>query len=139
MVVTSVNATRALARLAKQDDSIRAHDPKHIAAYQALRQSAGRINAASFMEFLETQETDVVQSAQVTTSFWLVPKALLPTPTPEILSAQVDEDSLQEQGAPAGSSVDFGAYFVIDKIVPRESLPKGTTEVSFSLGGCPQV
>ena len=134
MSVSNANAERALARLAAHDDTINANDPMQVAAYQALRQTTSRISVIAFTKFLKSQKTDVVQTAKMTTSFWLVPKASLPEPPPGIASAIVDESSLQEQGVPAGPSIDFDAYLVVDKIVPREKLPKGTTEAVFALG-----
>ena len=126
-------ATRALTRLAAKDPTIEPNNPNHIQAYHALRQTTSRVNAVAFAQFLKSQDTQVVQSAKVTTAFWLVPKVSLPNLGPDIARAVVSKEQLLEQGAPAGS-LDFSEYLVVDQIVPRDKLPLGVTEVRFSLG-----
>ena len=127
-------ASRALARMHNSDLCIDPRHLNHIQAYNALRGTQiRRITCASLRAFLTSQDASVVQTAKVDTTYWLVPKALLPTPVGNIASAIVSADDLLHQGVPAGK-VDFETYWIVDKIIPRESLPKSTTEITLSLG-----
>ena len=130
------NVSRCLARLRVHDVRVEPRDPRHIAAFQALRQVNRRITAAAFMTFMDTQQTTVQQSATLTTTFWLCRRADLPQVLPPALAdAAVTQEQLQALGAPPGAleCIDFEASILLDQVVQRHMLPRGVQTASFAL------
>lgn len=128
----NANALRNMKRLSLGCSEVDWRNPAHMQAYLALSATQKRINAAALLAFIKAQESEVVQGASMETTFWVVPKSALPDPTPEIAAAMVTEQELLERGAGMGT-VDCENCYIIDQCIPRSSLPKGVSEVRYSL------
>ena len=100
-------------------------DPEHIAAYVAMRQVSHRVTGQSFMDYLQSQVGSEVRAVLKSsfTQFWAVPKSSfrggLPPATAEFL---VPDHQLDDMAVRGGVTIDRQKYYVVDQVVPRESL-----------------
>lgn len=100
-------------------------DPEHIAAYVAIGQVPHRVTGQSFMDYLQSQVGSEVRAVLRSsfTQFWAVPKSSvpggLPPATAEFL---VPDHQLDDMAVRGGVTIDRQKYYVVDQVVPRESL-----------------
>ena len=98
-------------------------DPDHIAAYVTMRQVCARITPAAFIQHLQSQVKDIGAGATFCTHFWAVPKASWPGGLPPAAAeALVPDDQLDDMELRGGGTVDSDAFYIVDQVVPRESL-----------------
>ena len=117
------SAEIALSTYKRQGFAVDPKDPDHIAAYCTMRQVSTRISPQSFMHQLKSQFKDIGAGTKFCMHFLAVPKASWPGGLPPAAAdALVPEDQLVDMELQGGATVDSEAYYIVDQVVPRESL-----------------
>ena len=128
---------RAMKALQKKDPWVDPTSEEQIQAFHVLRQTCSRITVERLRQFVSKQRAELVQTAQVESSYWVVHKDMLSGESnvqklADLQPYLVTEEDLMEGGANV-LGFDFAMYYVIDKVIPREQLPMTTSEIKFSL------
>ena len=83
-------------------------DPEHIAAYVTMRQFSHRVTGQSFMDYLQSQVNYIGSGGNIFTH--ADHRALVP------------DHQLDDMEVRGGVAIDRQKYYVVDQVVPRESL-----------------
>jgi len=127
--VTLEAVRKALQGFKRQNYAVDPDNSQHVQQYMDMRKKWSRVGPDTFMKYLETGEENQKAGTSTNIAYWAVPKKTFPTGLPKKLQhAQVDEDTLKEDGATV--EFDSETFMLVDQCVPREALGKGVWSVS---------
>lgn len=124
--------SQALRRWQREGVDIDPKNEAHVAAYRLARQSTDRPRSDQVLAIIATQTMQHQSAANLSSDFWVVPRANFPTGLPADLAKWSISEAELRENYKVPRDTDFGTAYLVDGGCSRQALGRGVKSMAFS-------